>query len=73
MKCPLVVPFWADLIFMPKVYKPCLQHAAYEIPLYLDYCYLSNLVEISSVVLQKKSFKGKVYGQTDGQWMGSHH
>jgi len=37
MKRPLVGHFRADFICMRKVYKPCLQDAAKEIPLYLDY------------------------------------
>jgi len=40
LKRLLVVPFSANLIFIRKLYEPCLQDAAYEIPLYLDYWFM---------------------------------
>jgi len=52
---------------MCNLYTPCLKDAAFEIPLYLDYCFLPNLVQISLVVLEKKSFKRKSILTTDGR------
>jgi len=37
MKCPLVGPFWADFIFMCKLYKPCPKDAVSQISDYLDF------------------------------------
>jgi len=60
---PLFVPYWAPICASPWFSQTW-------IPIPQRY-FLPNLVQINSVVSEKKSFKGKVYGRTtnDGWWL----
>jgi len=76
MKCPLVGPFLGRFYFyaqtLQTMYQGCCMFTAQTLQTIPQRCFPPNLVEISSVVLEKKLFKATVYGRSTDGWRTGH-